>query len=293
MHNSVTRESCQPLPLPTNRAGGSGIASQLKDKIRNVWPTYVLATYRFFRTGDWKGTISFLFSKKLNLPSAARFTMAYRFFLISAHIPCEHLQSEIYLFVRKLVELPAQEHGCIVEAGCFKGGGTAKLSIAAKLTHRRLISFDSFEGIPHHDEIHEKTIWGGHVSFVQGDYCGSLDEVQTNVTRFGEIKVCQFVKGYFEDTMPHFRESIVAAFLDVDLVSSTRSCLKCFWPLLVPGGVLFSHDGHLPLVLNVFQDDDFWKQELGCAKPEIHGLGKQKLIWMQKPVAQNAQRCSS
>lgn len=46
----------------------------------------------------------------------------------------------------------------------------------------------------------------------------------------------RFIKGWFEDTMPVFNERIIAAYIDVDLASSTKTCLKYLYPLLVPGG---------------------------------------------------------
>src|ERR1700730_1882351 len=85
--------------------------------------------------------------------------------------------------------------------------------------------------------------------------------------------------------MPHFSQPVVAAYLDVDLASSTRTCLKYLWPLLVPGGVLFSQDGHLPLVLEVFDDDAFWRRELKTSKPQIHGFGTSQLIWCGKAAS--------
>src|SRR5690606_36615214 len=39
-----------------------------------------------------------------------------------------------------------------VECGCFEGASTAKLSILAALTGRRLFVFDSFEGLPETDD---------------------------------------------------------------------------------------------------------------------------------------------
>jgi len=84
--------------------------------------------------------------------------------------------------------------------------------------------------------------------------------------------------------MPKFSKSIVAIYLDVDLASSTRTCLKYLYPLLVPGGVLYSQDGHLPLVIDVFKDDEFWKKEVSYPKPHIEGLGKKKLIKIVKPI---------
>jgi O-methyltransferase len=145
-----------------------------------------------------------------------------------------------------------------------------------------LVVFDSFGGIPENSERHEQNIWGGRVGFCKGDYRGSLEEVAENVRRFGNLPQCRFVKGFFEDTIPHFSQPVVAAYLDVDLSSSTRTCLKWLRPLLVSGGVLFSQDGHLPLVLEVFDDDGFWRRELRTSKPQIHGFGNSKVIWCRK-----------
>ena len=102
--------------------------------------------------------------------------------------------------------------------------------------------------------------------------------------KYGSIEPCRFIKGWFENTMPAFSERIVAAFIDVDLASSTRTCLKYLYPLLVPGGIIYSHDGDFPLVIEVFMDNDFWEKEVGSKKPYIEGLGERKLIRIIKPV---------
>lgn len=60
--------------------------------------------------------------------------------------------------------------------------------------------------------------------------------------------------------------------------------LRYLWPLLAPGGVMFSQDGHLPLVLDVLKDEAFWRGELRCGPPEIIGMGRKKLVWFRKPV---------
>ena len=83
--------------------------------------------------------------------------------------------------------------------------------------------------------------------------------------------------------MPDFSKPIIAAYIDVDLASSTRTCLKYLYPLLFPKGVFFSQDGHLPLVIDVFSDEKFWEKEVGFNKPLIAGLGKKKLIKVIKP----------
>jgi O-methyltransferase len=97
------------------------------------------------------------------------------------------------------------------------------------------------------------------------------------------LDVCDFVKGWFKNTMPKFSKPIAAIYLDVDLASSTQTCLKYLYPLLVESGTLYSQDGHLPIVIDVFDDDDFWEKEVGYKKPHIKGLGEKKLIEIKKP----------
>jgi O-methyltransferase len=77
---------------------------------------------------------------------------------------------------------------------------------------------------------------------------------------------------------------VAAAYVDVDLASSTRTCLRHLYPLLVPGGALFSHDGHLPLVQEVLTDDAFWRDEVGWPRRPIEGLGERKLVVIRKPT---------
>ncbi|WP_221406249.1 TylF/MycF family methyltransferase [Daejeonella lutea] len=176
--------------------------------------------------------------------------------------------------------------GCFVEAGAYKGGSSSKLSIIANKLNKKLFVFDSFEGLPKNDENHLKTINGSSIEgwFDETKFCGSLDEVKGNIEKYGEIQSCIFNKGWFEDTMPGFKERILAAYIDVDLASSTKTCLKYFYPLLVPGGVICSQDGDFPLVIDAIDDNEFWREELGIEKPKIEGLRKNKIIKIRKPI---------
>jgi O-methyltransferase len=200
-----------------------------------------------------------------------------------AGIRCAHTSTEIREIVTAILSLPREVAGCVVEAGCFKGGSTAKLSLAASLVNRKLVVFDSFQGLPQHNEPHERTIFGHPTSFTAGKYSGRLDDVRRNVEQFGAPDVCTFVPGWFDDTMPSFNEPVAVAFVDVDLASSTRTCLRYLYPLLVPGGSIFSHDGHLPLCLEVIRDDAFWADDIGAPRPPIAGLGRRKLLQITKP----------
>jgi O-methyltransferase len=196
---------------------------------------------------------------------------------------CAHTPAEIEVLVAAILDIPSSVNGCIVEAGCFKGGSTAKLSLAAKLAKRKLYVFDSFAGLPQNREDHDRTIFGERINFHAGRYTGRLEEVKGNVGQYGALDVCEFVPGWFEDSMPGFREPIAMAFVDVDLASSTATCLRYLYPLLMPGGSIFSHDGHLPLCIAVIRDDQFWNNIVGAPRPPIPGLGRHKLLRITKP----------
>jgi O-methyltransferase len=204
-----------------------------------------------------------------------------KFRRIDRHVKTAHNSSHILEFLAAIFALKPELSGCIVEAGAFKGGGTAKISLAAKHIDRQLIVFDSFEGLPENTEQHQKSVLGHSIEgwFKAGNFNGSMDEVKQNVARYGDISVCTFIKGWFEDTMPSFKQPVALAYLDVDLASSTRTCLKNLYPLISPGGAIYSQDGDFPLVIEVFKDEKFWKEEVGCTKmPVINGLGKKITI---------------
>ena len=203
---------------------------------------------------------------------------------VHTNVTCAHSQAEMGRIISAILNTPATIPGVVLEAGCFKGGSTAKLSVAASLAGRRLLVFDSFEGLPDHAEPHKRTLTGERIGFVRGLYAGAEEEVRANVARFGEIGVCEFIKGWFSDALPRLAEPVAVAFIDVDLAESTRTCLRYIYPRLVPGGVLFSHDGNLPLCIEVFRDERLWN-DIGGPPPMISGLGLDKLLVITKPRA--------
>jgi O-methyltransferase len=205
-----------------------------------------------------------------------------RMYDVQDWVPCEHTHDEMFQVVAAIARTPTGTEGVVVEAGCFKGGSAAKLSHACAMHKRKLVLFDSFEGIPPNEEIHEKRGLDRPVTFNVGAYTGSLEHVQDNIRRYGRIDVCSFKKGWFDDTMPGFDKPIIAAYVDVDLASSTRTCMKYLYPLLAPGGVIFSQDGHLSLVVDVLKDPNFWQNDVGVPMPYMTGLGTQKLVGIYK-----------
>lgn len=226
----------------------------------------------------------FLFYSQGTLSFRQRLGLVNRINRISRRLNCVHDEVEAMAMIRSILNVPRSVEGVIVEAGCFKGGSSAKLSLAAQLSGRQLVIFDSFEGIPDNQETHGPTgnQWGV-IAFRKGDYAGSLDEVRNNIAREGEINCCEFIKGWFDETMPHFRRPIAMIFLDVDLASSTRTCLKYLYPLLQPGCVLYTHDAGITRVQEVFADEKFWQEEVGASLPRIDARLSSAMMRIYKP----------
>lgn len=229
------------------------------------------------RIRDLVEMTGFVLDRSIPVPLSERWRLMRRFGMISRRVICAHTQAEMIAVARSIFALPRGTPGCIVEAGCYHGGSATKLSLCAALSDRTLFLFDSFEGIPPNDE--EQISHGKRRAvFRPGAYAGSLEEVRGNIERFGDVKSCRFVRGWFSDTMPGFGEAVGVAFVDVDLVSSTRDCMRYLYPRLVPGGAIYSQDAHLSKVANLLNDESFWRQEVGVAPPRRTRLASPKLM---------------
>jgi O-methyltransferase len=241
---------------------------------------------KFFYTRKyWGDCLNFLFDSSLGISLWQRYILLKRLYAITfANDNIPHSQQQILVFVRAILRAPRNNDGVVIEAGCFKGISSAKFSIAAALAGKTFIVCDSFEGLPDNDEPHDKGIYGRPLIFNEGDYAASLEDVRASISSFGEPDVCEFIKGWFDETLPGFSRPISAVYLDVDLVSSTKTCLKYFWPMLESGGVIYSQDGHIPLVIDLFSDEKFWCDEMGCAMPpKVKQLGETLLLEVTKP----------
>ena len=188
----------------------------------------------------------------------------------SASVFFEH----VYI-VARLLEVPRNTAGAVAEFGCYKGLSTASLSLACALNHRRLIVFDSFEGLPEPEESVRHLTSGSAVPYHRGQYMGTLEEVECNVSRFGDIGVCEFVKGYLEDTLPNRdpEERFVLIFEDADLPQSVRSVLRGAWKRLQADCVFFCHEARDQEVVNLFFDQGWWAQAIGELAPGFIGSG--------------------
>jgi hypothetical protein len=176
----------------------------------------------------------------------------------------------------KILRIPKDLPGVLVECGCYKGGSAVNLSRLAALSGRTLHLFDSFEGLPAptgDDEGHLVLSELQVRTYEEGDYAGSLDEVRGNIEQFGVIGACEFHRGYFKDTLPDFGEAVVFAYVDADLVDSVRDCLRYLWPRLQPDCFLFTDEAHHNRVAGLFFDPGFWATEVEGEPPGLVGAG--------------------
>jgi O-methyltransferase len=210
------------------------------------------------------------------LPNAAIWPIAPRFMWnwLGAE-PASHFTEQLVIAAH-IIGVSAHTEGCVIECGCYKGGCTVNLSLASALVQREFHVFDSFEGLPtpragdaentlHHDRATNM--------YKQGMFAGSLEEVRENVRRRGDLSVCHFHKGWFEDTFSDFSTPCVTAFVDVDLRGSLETCVQAIWPLIVDGGALFVHEARHHEIASLFFDSDWWERKLGTGAPGLIGAG--------------------
>lgn len=209
---------------------------------------------------------------------AVRLDVVERFEQIDREVPTATTPSD-GLFFAELV-FSSQGEGALVECGCYAGASSAKLSILAKLAGRKLAVFDSFEGLPvaapndlkdHH--CRESDTWV--TDWTAGRYASGLEKVQFHVQRYGEIQVCRFVPGWFNQTLvdenlPH---QISLAFADVDLATSARDCFVALWPRLSQGGIYVTHDTAYIKVLQELYNPDLWQVKFKSTPPILFGAG--------------------
>ena len=257
----------------------------LRSTIKKHTPWSLHYAYRklYYAPKDIPAAFGFLFhTTKSPTSFGQRLALIGAFYKISYYVDCPHTEHELIAIARQILNLGASVPGVIVEAGSFHGGSTAKLSLVAKLCDRSFDVFDSFEGMPENHESHGKSIYGREHHFPKGSHAVPFEEVKGNVARYSDISRTRFHKGFFSDTMPHFKEPVAAAAINVDLVQSTRDCFHYLYPLLSPGGIIISQDAHFPWIIELFNDAKFWRDDCGIEKPAMDGLGTLKFVTVRK-----------
>ncbi len=183
------------------------LSKQVAKHARKFFPAYVIV--RTLKGKSVLLTLKFivrlLISKRIRLSLSHRIALLIQMYRIDQNVPSAHSFDEYLACCVFILENDTLE-GSILEAGAYKGAGTAKLSIVARACRKKLFVFDSFAGLPNHSDPVAITTLGYTRRFAKGDYCGTFNEVLSNVTKYGAIESCVFVRGYFEETIRDFNE---------------------------------------------------------------------------------------
>jgi hypothetical protein len=152
----------------------------------------------------------------------------------------------------------AKLDGAAAEVGVFRGA-SARLILEA-LPDKTLHLCDTFEGMPDSQDGLDK-----------GMYAGSLESVRSYLNS----PQVRFHKGYFPRDTAHEIENERFAFvnLDVDYFDGTLGALEFFWPRMVRGGVILTHDyDYLPGPTKAFKQFFSSKTEPVIELPGIQAL---------------------
>lgn len=168
----------------------------------------------------------------------------------------------------KILETPPDVRGDIVECGTWKGGSAANLSLVCAVVGRKLRIYDSFEGLPPGSPEDREAKY-----YKAGDYCGTLEEVQANIRRYGAVECCEFIKGWFEATLPRLDAPVLLAFLDVDLEASLDCCVRHIWPHLVERGYIFIDEFFGLDYCALFYSERYWQTHFQRTPPGLIGAG--------------------
>ena len=208
-------------------------------------------------------------SKKIhnsyNMNIFKKFQLGFRMMLNNIRIESGSAYNVHLAMALKILETPPNIFGHVVECGTWKGVSAVNLSLVCKITKRKLIIFDSFEGLP-------KSKVDGFDDIV-GKHIGTLDEVKDNIRKYGDIQSCEFVKGWFDKTMPNYNEPILLAFLDVDLPDSLDVCVKNIWSNLTDTGFIFIDESQNLDYCALFFSEKWWKKNFHRHPPGLIGAG--------------------
>jgi hypothetical protein len=139
--------------------------------------------------------------------------------------------SQLFSLVRSTSKLG----GAMAEVGVFRGGSARLIRQADAV--RPLHLFDTFEGLPEPARTDVEIHTG---PFEKNEFSCSLEQVRHNLKSCANV---HFHPGLFPETgkvVENEKFSFVHA--DVDLYASTRSVLEFFYPRLIPGAIILTHD---------------------------------------------------
>jgi O-methyltransferase len=257
------------------------LSTLVKKLIRRTWyalglprgQDLALRLAKAWATISWPATVLYLLYNPRQHPGYGftwrrKVQLAYRMWRTTRNVTTGTSYKAHLAMASKLVEIPREVEGVVVECGCWYGGSTANLSLICDIVDRELIVYDSFEGLPPPEK--------GDL-YAKDDATGLLkaevDLVRENVRRFGAVEHCTFRKGWFNETLPNHKEPIVLAFLDVDWQASLDDCVRNLWPHLTDKGYVFIDEFVLTDYCALFWSERYWKTRFDTTPPGLIGSG--------------------
>jgi hypothetical protein len=154
-----------------------------------------------------------------------------------------HRPPEIVAVLRAIASRRARDGEVVVEAGCWQGGASVKLSRVCDDLGYALWVYDSFAGVEAH--VPE----AGEYDF-SGEYQASPELLLANLGRLGRPEAVTVVAGWFADTFGAGRvpPAVRAVLIDCDLGKGTEEVLVGVRPNLVDDARVFTQDFHIPEV---------------------------------------------
>lgn len=151
---------------------------------------------------------------------------------------------ELYIDNIKLISSFSNVEGCIVECGVWRGGMSA--GMGELFPNRKVLLFDSFEGLPDAQEIDGIAAlnWQKNVNGPSYyDNCKAEIDVAEKAMMLSGNQF-ELIKGWFNQTLPNYKlvEKIAVLRLDADWYDSTMDCLENLYPKVEKGGVVIFDD---------------------------------------------------
>ena len=145
--------------------------------------------------------------------------------------------ARLWSFILNIKQIIAEKiEGDFAELGVWRGNTASILAHFATSSNRKVLLFDTYEG------FNKKDLDG-----IDADRVMAFDDTSIALVKnvIGEeSKVCDFVKGYFPETLTdiHTSKKYAVVSLDCDLYGPMKAGLNVFYPLMTQGGMFLLHD---------------------------------------------------
>ena len=145
--------------------------------------------------------------------------------------------TRLWSFILNIKQILSENiEGDFAELGVWRGNTAAVLAYYALQAKREIFLFDTFEGFDKKD-----------LNGIDSDKQMAFDDTSLKMVKevIGDgSKGCEFVKGYFPDSISekHKTKSYAVVSLDCDLYEPMKAGLNFFYPLMPHGGIFLLHD---------------------------------------------------